>query len=151
MTKDLIKRLISEYQSHISCWCQYFLAWTYAYSWHIRAESTTMPSRAWWPTTTPTALNWGWCTEWRFCRFWAQSGHWSCPLGATCLPHMGNVLALYGHGACPICAQSVSISWCFVLLAYIWCYGVPMMIYQWYFDDTSMILFCKTFGKVSYV
>ena len=33
--------------------------------------------------------------------FWAHSGQYSCPLGATCLPNMGNVLAPLGHAACP--------------------------------------------------
>ena len=33
--------------------------------------------------------------------FWAQTGNEICPLGATCLPMLGNVLAPCGQRACP--------------------------------------------------
>ena len=33
--------------------------------------------------------------------FWAHSGQYPCPLGATCLPNKGKVLAPLGHAACP--------------------------------------------------
>ena len=48
--------------------------------------------------------------------FWAHSGQYSCPLGVTCLPNMGTLLAPLGHAACPGWAELQSdkcpISWC---------------------------------------
>ena len=33
--------------------------------------------------------------------FWATAWHKFCPIGATCLPLLGNVLTPLGHAACP--------------------------------------------------
>ena len=40
-------------------------------------------------------------SEWVLKCFWAYFEYHPCPLGATCLPLLGNVLAPHGHAACP--------------------------------------------------
>ena len=40
--------------------------------------------------------------------FWATAWHKFCPIGATCLPLLGNVLTPLGHAACPSWAELLS-------------------------------------------
>ena len=39
--------------------------------------------------------------------FWAYFEYHPCPLGATCLPMLGTLLAPHGHAACPFRAVFV--------------------------------------------